>query len=132
MKKEVRHWSWFLNILLHMAGLRRQNNSLTLASFAYIHTCLLLCRNVSKRKHSYLSCWLNLHLTKMRPYPASKHYNQGMPISTPGMHCLFGSTLALLARFFACRKQQRVLWPVRASSSQPPSFLLVFLFFLHP
>jgi hypothetical protein len=88
MKKEVRHWSWFLNILLHMAGLRRQNNSLTLASFAYIHTCLLLCRNVSKRKHSYLSCWLNLHLTKMRPYPASKHYNQGMPISTPGMHCL--------------------------------------------
>ena len=118
---------------MHISRLRQTR------SHFYIHSCLsCACRNVSKN-HSYLSCWLNLHLTKVRPYSASKHYDQGMPSCSYSRHCLFGSTLALLLAL-ACRNvssgrrcvlqgalSSRLLGGI-PSSSQPPSFLLVSLF----
>jgi hypothetical protein len=53
MKKEVRHWSWFWNILLHMAGLRRQNNSLTLLLLTF--TLFFYCAGMFLKENTHIS-----------------------------------------------------------------------------
>jgi hypothetical protein len=110
-------------VLKHLDAYGRiASNSFTLL----LHSLLsLLCRNVSK-KHSYLSCWLNLHLTKVRPYPASKHYDQGMPISTPGIVCWFDSRSPR-----ACLSERvSIAW--RNTFFKSASKLFVGVYFLRP
>ena len=136
MKKEVRHWSWFWNILLHMAGLRLKHSLSSSFTFTLV---LLLCRNVSKKT-----------LVSLLLAQSSSHENASIPCFETlqsghayfySRHCLFGSTLALLACLLVgtCPLAGAVLQGVafvsiawRNTFFKSASKLFVGVSFLHP